>query len=94
VVSRGRVEERTLEVPTHSWASTPWNGIQDSVHAIQRHWLDCLRTGRTPETSGEDTLRLLRLAFASYRSADRAEAVHLDGGDGAAPGTLSPRSTQ
>jgi predicted dehydrogenase len=93
LVSRGAVEERTLEIPLHPWASVPWNGIQDSVHAIQAHWLDCLRAGRTPETSGEDTLKLLRLAFAAYRSADRGEVVHLSGAPAPSPSVAVPQES-
>ena len=27
------------------WASRPWHNIQESVLAIQRHWVDCLMSG-------------------------------------------------
>jgi len=68
VVSRGEVTENTLRIPEHAWASEPWNGIQDSVANVQRHWIDCLQSGRTPETSGEDTLRLLDITLGAYQS--------------------------
>ena len=68
VVSRGVVREESLRIPAHSWTSEPWNGIQDSVANVQRHWSECLDTGLTPETSGEDTLRLLDITLGAYES--------------------------
>jgi predicted dehydrogenase len=38
------------------------------VSGVQRHWIECLDTGRTPETSGEDTLRLLDITLGAYES--------------------------
>jgi predicted dehydrogenase len=70
VVSEGIVTEEDLVVPSHDWSSVPWNAIQDSVHTIQRHWIHCLDTGATPETSGADTLRLLDITLGAYASAD------------------------
>jgi predicted dehydrogenase len=53
----------------------PWGNpfvqhIQESVVRIQQHWVDCVREGREPETSGEDNLRTLALVEAAYRSAE------------------------
>jgi len=70
VVSRGVVSTEQLVIPPHAWTSEPWNGIQDSVHTIQRHWISCLDSGRSPETSGADTLRLLDITLGAYESAD------------------------
>ena len=69
VVSRGEASEEDLVIPHHEWASSPWNAIQDSVHSIQRHWIECRASGRTPETSGPDTLRLLDITLGAYESA-------------------------
>ena len=70
VVSRGVVINEQLVIPQHDWTSVPWNGIQDSVHTIQKHWIACLDSGSTPETSGADTLRLLDITLGAYESAD------------------------
>ena len=51
------------------WGHEPWLLIQDSVVAIQRHWLDCLESGREPETSGADNLKTFALVEACYHSA-------------------------
>ena len=73
VVSRGTVTDGDLVIPEHHWASVPWNAIQDSVYNIQRHWVDCLTTGTTPETSGTDTLTLLDITLGAYASLDSGE---------------------
>jgi predicted dehydrogenase len=73
VVSPSGVHEEILEIPQHSWASQPWDCIQDSVVNVQRHWIDCLATGKTPETSGEDTLRVLDLTLGAYQSLETGE---------------------
>jgi len=77
VVSDGEVSERVLAIPDHGWTSQPWDAIQDSVSTIQRHWVSCLRTSETPETSGESTLRLLELTLASYASAESGETIRV-----------------
>jgi predicted dehydrogenase len=68
VVSEGQVTEEHLQIPQHSWSSRPWDCIQDSVVNVQRHWVDCLTTGMTPETSGADTLKVLDLTLGAYES--------------------------
>lgn len=90
VLSRRQVIERTLSIPDHGWTSQPWDAIQDSVSAIQQHWVSCLRSGQTPETSGESTLPLLKQTLASYESAESGEAVRFNAGSTAARTLLSP----
>jgi predicted dehydrogenase len=57
------------------WASRPWHNIQESVVAIQRHWVDCLRSGREPDTSGADNLKTLALVEAAYLGAASRRSV-------------------
>ena len=73
VVSPAGIHEEQLVIPEHSWASEPWNCIQDSVVNVQHHWIHCLETGQTPETSGADTLRVLDLTLGAYQSLDTGE---------------------
>lgn len=68
VVSGDGVSEEQLQIPQHPWSSSPWDCIQDSVVNVQRHWIDCLTTGTTPETSGADTLKVLDLTLGAYES--------------------------
>ena len=65
----GGIETRDLTPPVLPWASRPWNNIQESVRTIQQHFMDCVREGREPETSGRDNLKTLALVEAAYLSA-------------------------
>jgi predicted dehydrogenase len=73
---RGSMEVRTLSDPEHTWTDRPWHVMQDSALHIQRHWVECLRSGRTPENVGEDNLRTLELVFGAYESAENNIAYH------------------
>jgi predicted dehydrogenase len=78
-IHNARVGTRQVdcEPPLHEWAERPWFNIQDSVLNIQKHWLECLRTGREPQTSGSDNLRTLALVEAAYASAGAGQAVEV-----------------
>jgi predicted dehydrogenase len=39
--------------------------------------VEALKTGRLPETSGEDNLKTMRLVFAAYESAERNQVIEL-----------------
>ena len=45
--------------------------------AIQQHWVECLRAGREPATSGRDNLGTLALVEAAYRSAGTGRTIEL-----------------
>ncbi|KQV01456.1 oxidoreductase [Mesorhizobium sp. Root102] len=60
------------------WASRPWHNIQESVVAIQQHWVDCLAKGVEPATSGADNLKTFALVEAAYAGAASREPVQLD----------------
>ncbi|WP_299815631.1 Gfo/Idh/MocA family oxidoreductase [uncultured Roseibium sp.] len=60
---------KDVSPPLLPWAERPWHNIQESVFNIQRHFIDCLNTGGTPETSGADNLKTLDLVEAAYLSA-------------------------
>ena len=73
-----RLAAVTPEGVTHSaagphvfpWADSPNEATQESVVRIQEHWVECLREGREPDTSGLDNLRTLELVFGAYESAE------------------------
>ena len=77
MTNAGGVQERDLSPPFLPWATRPWHNIQESVQAIQQHWVDCLRTGREPATSGRDNLKTLALVEAAYKSALARETIEL-----------------
>ncbi len=75
----GSMEVRTLPEPEHPWTNRPWHVMQDSALQVQRHWVECLCTGRPPESTGEDNLRTLELVFGAYESVEKMIAYHPQG---------------
>ena len=75
VTSGGRTVTRSLRTPLFAWTTEPWHVSQESVLATQRHWVECRRAGRAPETSGRDNLKTYALAEATYESAVTHRAV-------------------
>lgn len=78
VTGRSGTTIRDVSPPLLSWASRPWHNIQESVVAIQKHWVNCLATGIEPATSGADNLKTFALVEAAYIGAASREPVHLD----------------
>ncbi|MEQ5870810.1 Gfo/Idh/MocA family oxidoreductase [Sagittula sp. NFXS13] len=68
---------RDVAPPVLPWAERPWHNIQESVLLIQKHFVDCLRSGAAPETSGQDNLRTFALVEAAYLSAAERRSVAL-----------------
>jgi predicted dehydrogenase len=77
VTGKGGTSVRDVSPPLLPWASRPWHNIQESVVAIQQHWVDCLRSGREPDTSGADNLKTFALVEAAYLGAASREPVAL-----------------
>lgn len=75
VTAGGRTTTRRLAPAPLAWATPPWQVAQESVLAAQRHWVDCLRHGREPETSGADNLKTYALVMAAYEAAATGRAV-------------------
>jgi predicted dehydrogenase len=78
VHDREKEENRDVSPPLLPWAERPWHNIQESVLAIQQHFVDCLNSGKQPETSGDDNLKTLALVEAAYLSAKEERTVRLD----------------
>lgn len=68
---------RDVSPPLLPWAEKPWHNIQESVLTIQQHFVDCIKGGIEPETSGSDNLKTLALVEAAYESAARQCTVDL-----------------
>lgn len=77
IMHPGSLKVQTVAIPAHAWAIAPWHVVQDSVFNIQRHWVECMQHGRTPETSGEENLRVLELVLGAYESAENNMVVRL-----------------
>jgi predicted dehydrogenase len=74
VFSNGEASETDVSPAMLPWSTPPWHGTQESVLRIQRHWVQCLRDKREPETSGADSLKTYGLVFSAYESARTGEA--------------------
>ncbi|MEJ6607353.1 MAG: Gfo/Idh/MocA family oxidoreductase [Candidatus Planktophila sp.] len=77
IISEDSVTNEKITIPDHGWTTEPWNGIQDSVVNINRHWIECLKTGNIPETSGLDTLKLLDITLGAYESIDSGQVFNV-----------------
>jgi D-apiose dehydrogenase len=53
------------------------NFAGDCVYFLQRHFIDCLRSGREFESNGEDYLKTIRVVEAAYESAASGNSVRL-----------------
>jgi D-apiose dehydrogenase len=69
VVSDKQLKSYHVSPVEYSWGSSLGAAIMESVMNIQRHWVECLRNGTEPQTSGADNLKTLELVFGSYQSA-------------------------
>lgn len=78
VTGKSGTTVKDISPPLLPWASRPWHNIQESVLAIQRHWVDCLVGGKQPVTSGADNLKTFALVEAAYAGAASREPVRMD----------------
>ncbi len=56
---------------------TPEEAYQASYTAAQRHFIECLREGRAPETTASDNIKTLAATFAAYESAAKNQVILL-----------------
>lgn len=75
LIAKGGVERRDVSPRMPAWGQTPWHGVQESVLNIQRHFVETLRAGVEPATSGRDNINTFALVEAAYLSAERRETV-------------------
>lgn len=69
--------ESIVEPALMKWMSKPWHDVQTSVVNIQRHWLESLRSGATPATSGKDNRNTLQLALLAYEAAASGQTIRV-----------------
>jgi predicted dehydrogenase len=63
----------TVSVPV---PGVDWSGPDGHAGCIH-HFLDCIRTGRTPETDCTDNIKSLAMVFAAIESAETGRAVDI-----------------
>jgi predicted dehydrogenase len=74
ITSDGTLTVEDKPKPLDFW-TPPVHPALDSVYCTQAHWLDCLRRGSEPETSGRDSLKTYAIVEAEYQSAATGQAV-------------------
>jgi D-apiose dehydrogenase len=55
------------------------NFAGDCVYFLQRHFVDCMSSGREFESNGLDYLKTIEVVEAAYESAQRGQAIQLKG---------------
>lgn len=68
--------DQSIELPAYSGA--PLAAYQASYTAAQQHFVDCLLSGRLPETHAQDNLETLAVALAAYQSAQTHQVVTVE----------------
>jgi predicted dehydrogenase len=76
----GAVKREQISIPQYDWSIPLWDVVQDSVVSIQRHWIECLRTGKSSENGAEENLETYRLVEGAYFSAERGTVYRVGGG--------------
>ena len=69
------ISVHTVAPSVPGWADPQWALVQESVLNTQQHWVDCLRAGREPQTSGRDNLKTFALVEAAYASLATGQPV-------------------
>nr|WP_196108422.1 MULTISPECIES: Gfo/Idh/MocA family oxidoreductase [unclassified Ochrobactrum] len=77
VITSGGTTVSDVSPKLLSWASRPWHNIQESVFAIQQHWVDKLASGAETSTSGADNLKTFALVEAAYDSATSGNRIDI-----------------
>ena len=72
-VAKGITEHHDASPALYAWSRPPRQATQEAVIALQTHWIECLRGGAEPETSGADNLKTLELVFGAYESAEQRQ---------------------
>ncbi|MCZ7532715.1 MAG: Gfo/Idh/MocA family oxidoreductase [Acidimicrobiia bacterium] len=68
---------RRYPPPRYDWADPDYDVAHASMVPIQEAFVEALRSGVPPETTGKDNLKTLRLVFQSYESAEQNAVIDL-----------------
>ena len=79
VVSDKQVTHHYMPPAEYPWGGPLGGAVIESVVNVQQHWVDCLRNGTAPDTSGADNLKTIELVFGSYESAAGNRIYHTEG---------------
>jgi predicted dehydrogenase len=68
---------RRYPPPRYDWANPDYDVVHASMVPIHAAFVEALKMGRPPETSGEDNLKTMHMVFAAYESAERNRVIEL-----------------
>ncbi|MEM3434039.1 MAG: Gfo/Idh/MocA family oxidoreductase, partial [Candidatus Methanomethyliaceae archaeon] len=71
-----------VTVGSKTWEQPVYTGALEEAYlasyvAAQSHFVECLRSGKTPETEAHDNLKTLMATLAAYESAAKGQVVYL-----------------
>ncbi len=69
---------RRYPPPRYTWADPDYDVAHASMVPIHQAFVEALRTGVPPETTGQDNLKTLQLVYGAYESAAQNQVVELD----------------
>ena len=69
---------RQYPPPRYDWADPDYDVAHASMVPIHRAFIEALRTGVPPETTGSDNLKTLQLVYGAYDSAEQDQVIKLD----------------
>ena len=75
VTSGGRTQEMDFSSPLLPWTSQPWHTVQESVLRTQEAIVRAWRSGKHPESTGDDNLKTYALVEAAYEAARVGRSV-------------------
>ena len=69
---------RRYPPPRYIWCDPDYNVAHASMVPIHQNFLRAFTTGESPENTGEDNLKTMRLVEAAYESAERNQVITFD----------------
>jgi D-apiose dehydrogenase len=76
VTTREGTLSRRIPPPRYDWADPAYDVVHASIVPCNADLLAGLKGERTPETTGEDNLKTVRLVFSSYESASQGRVIY------------------
>ena len=61
--------------PHYEWADPDYDVAHSSIVATNADFLEALKTGKEPATSGKDNLKTMQLVYSAYESAESNEVI-------------------
>jgi predicted dehydrogenase len=75
ITTESGTQARRYLPPRYDWADPDYGVVHASMVPIHRDFLNAFKTGQSPETSGEDNLKTMRLVYSAYESAERNQVI-------------------